>query len=161
MFLAHVPLASSRLFELTPVDLRGLRLSDLDIPAVHDLSEQGSCLAQGCLHVEVVEAGDAVSQNYDVAPPHGGAGRRVEDADVCDRATDDQRVDAPLAKHVLQLRAVEGIVARLADGRLIIAWGKLVHHLPAPTTLAAMLAPDLPLRIAVAVGILGKDDLHA
>src|SRR5215210_4408837 len=159
--LAHAPFAGGGFLQLAPVNLLRFRLTDLDIPAAYDLSEQGSCLAEGCLHVEVVEAGDAVFGNYDVEPPHGGAGRRIEDADVCDRAADDQRVDAPLAQHVLQLRAVEGVVTRLTDGCLIIAWGKLVHHLPAPTPLAAMLAPDLPLRIAVAVGILGKDDLHA
>src|SRR5215217_7694937 len=81
--------------------------------------------------------------------------------DVCDRATDDERIHVPQAQHVLQTRAVEGVVAWLAYGRLPFAGGEPVNHLPAPAPLAAMLAPDLPLRIAFVVGILDEDHLHA
>src|SRR5215217_1393201 len=159
--LIPAPFASSRLFELAQVDFRGLRLPDLDIPATHDdLSEQRSRLAQRCLHVEVVEAGNAVFGNYDVEPPHGGAGRRVVDANVGDRSADDERIDAPQTQHVLQRRAVEGIVPWFADGRLVLARGELVHNLPAPAPLAAVLAPDLPLRVAIPVRILDEDHPH-
>src|SRR5829696_6039291 len=82
------------------------------------------------------------------------------DTDVGDRATDDECIHVPQAQHVLQTRAVEGVVAWLAYGRLPFAGGEPVNHLPAPATLAAMLAPDLPLRIAVVVGILDEDHPH-
>src|SRR5215210_6486272 len=128
--------------------------------AARNLSEQRGGLAKGGLHVEVVEAGDAVPGDYNVEPPHGGAGRRVMDTDIGDRATDDNRIHAPQAQHVLQSRAVERVVAWLAYGRLVFAWGKPVNHLPAPAPLPAMLAPDLPLRIAVVVGVLDEDHPH-
>src|SRR5215210_566214 len=159
--LLPAPLASSSLLQLAEVDLRGLRLPDLDLPATRDdLSEQSSRLAQRCLHVEVVEAGGAVSGNYDVEPPHGSAGGRVVDADVGDRAADDERIDTPHTQQVLQRRGVEGIVAGLADGRLVLARGEFVHHLPAPAPLAAVLPPDLPLRVTIPVRILDEDDPH-
>src|SRR3712207_1305380 len=82
------------------------------------------------------------------------------DTDVGDRATDDERIHAPQAQHVFQTRAVEGVVAWLAYGRLVFAGGEPVNHLPAPAPLAAMLAPDLPFRVAVVVGILDEDHLH-
>src|SRR5215211_3448411 len=132
----------------------------MNVFAARNLPEEGGRLAQRCLHVEVVEAGDAVPGNYDVEPPHGGAGRRVMDTDVGDRATDDERIHAPQTQHVLQSRAVEGVVARLAYGRLVFVGGKPVHHLPAPTPLATMLAPDLPLRVAIVVGVLNEDHPH-
>src|SRR5919112_498264 len=159
-FLAPAPFASGSLFQLAPVDLLGLRRPYPNVFAARNLSEQSSGLAQRGLHVEVVEAGDAVSGNYDVEPPHGGTGRRVMDADVGDRATDDERIHAPKTQHVLQPRAVEGIVAWLAYGCLVFVRGKPVNHLPAPATLAAMLAPDLPLRVAIVVGILDEDNPH-
>src|ERR687890_1514096 len=160
-FLAPAPFASGSLFQLAPVDLLGLRRPYQNVFAARNLSEQSSGLAQRGLHVEVVEAGDAVPGNYDVEPPHGGTGRRVMDTDVGDRATDDERIHAPKAQHVFQTRAVEGVVAWLAYGRLVFAGGKPVNHLPAPAPLEAMLAPDLPLRVAVVVGILDKDHPHA
>src|SRR5215204_7074534 len=132
----------------------------MNVFAARNLPEEGGSLAQRCLHVEVVEAGDAVLGNYDVEPSHGGTGRRVMDTDVRDRATDDERIHAPQAQHVLQPRAVEGIVPWLAYSRLVFAGGELVHHLPAPAPLAAMLTPDLPLRIAVVVGVLDEDHPH-
>src|SRR3712207_53225 len=91
------PLASSRLFELAPVEFRGLRLTDLDVPAAHNLSEQSSRLAQRRLHVEAGEAGDAIFGDYDVEPPHGGARGGVVNADVGNRAADDKGIDIPQA----------------------------------------------------------------
>src|SRR5215207_272907 len=84
--LTPAPFASSGLFQLAHVDFLGLWSTYLDLFAARNFSEQRSGLAQGGLHVEVVEAGDAVSGNYDVEPPHGGTGRRVMNADVGDRA---------------------------------------------------------------------------
>src|SRR5215203_4629993 len=83
------------------------------------------------------------------------------DTDVRDRATDDERIHVPQAQHVLQPRAVEGIVSWLAYSRLVFAGGEPFDHLPAPAPLAAMLAPDLPLRVAVVVSILDEDHPHA
>src|SRR5215210_6183886 len=128
--------------------------------AARNLPEQRGGLAKGGLHVEVVEAGDAVSGNYDIEPPHRGAGCRVMDTDVGDRATDDECIHVPQVQYVFQTRAVEGVVAWLAYSRLVFAGGEPVHHLPAPASLAAMLAPDLPLRIAFVVGILDEDHPH-
>src|SRR5215208_2864023 len=82
------------------------------------------------------------------------------DTDISDRATDDERIHAPKAQYVFQRSAVEGVVAWLAYGRLVFVGGKAVNHLPAPAPLAAMLAPDLPLWVAVVVGILDEDHLH-
>src|SRR5215207_9525499 len=158
--ITPAPFASSGLFQLAHVDFLGLWSTYLDSFAARNLSEQRSGLAQGGLHVEVVEAGDAVPGNYDVEPSHGGTCRRVMDTDVGDRATDDERIHAPQAQHVIQTRAVEGVVAWLAYRRLVFAGSKPVNHLPAPAPLAAMLAPDLPLRIAIVVGILDEDHPH-
>src|SRR5215203_285730 len=155
--ITPAPFASSGLFQLAHVDFLGLWSTYLDLFAARNLSEQRSDLAQGGLHVEVVEAGDAVFGNYDVEPPHGGAGRRVVDANVGDRSADDERIDAPQTQHVLQRRAVEGIVPWFADGRLVLARGELVHNLPAPAPLAAVLAPDLPLGVTIPVRILDED----
>src|SRR5918995_6810098 len=83
------------------------------------------------------------------------------DADVGDRATDDERVHAPQTQHVLQTRPVEGVVAWLAYRRLVFAGGEFVHDLPTPAPFAAMLAPDLPLRISIVMGILNEDHPHA
>src|SRR5215208_6961744 len=155
------PFASSGLFELAQVDFRGLRLPDLDISAARDdLSEQGGRLAQGRLHVEGVEARDAVFWHYDVEPPHGGARGGVVDADVGDRSADDERIDAPNTQCVLERRAVEGIVTGLADTYFVFARGELVYHLPTPAPLAAVLAPDLPLRVTIPVRILDEDHPH-
>src|SRR5215211_6412950 len=158
--LTPAPFAGSRLFQLAHVDFLCLRRTYTDPFAARNLSEQRSGLAQGGLHVEVVEAGDAVSGNYDIEPPHRGAGCRVMDTDVGDCATDNERIHVPHAQHVLQTRAVEGVVAWLAYRRLVFAGGEPVHHLPAPAPLAAMLAPDLPLRVAIVVGILDEDHPH-
>src|SRR5919112_3150044 len=126
--LAPAPFAGSGLFQLAHVDLFGLRRTYLDPFAARNLSEQRSGLAQGGLHIEVVEAGNAVPGNYDVEPPHGCTGRRVVDTDVGDRATDDQRIHVPQAQHMLQTRAVEGVVAWLAYGRLVFVGREPVHH---------------------------------
>src|SRR5919112_565849 len=83
------------------------------------------------------------------------------DADVGNRATDDERIYIPQAQHVLQPRAVEGVVARLAYGRLVFVRGKPVDHLPTPAPLAAVLTPDLPLWVAIVVGVLNEDHPHA
>src|SRR5215203_3556843 len=155
------PFARSALLQLAHVDLLGLRHPYMNIFAARNLPEEGGSLAQRCLHVEVVEAGDAVLGNYDVKPSHGGTGRRVMDTDVRDRATDDERIHAPQAQHVLQPRGVEGIVPWLTYSRLVFPRGEPVDNLPAPASLAAMLAPDLPLRVAVVVGILDEDHPHA
>src|SRR5829696_704697 len=133
----------------------------MNVFAARNLPEEGGRLAQRCLHVEVVEAGDAIPGNYNVEPPHGGTGRRVMDTDVGDRATDDERIHVPQAQHVLQPRGVEGIVPWLTYSRLVFPRGEPVDHLPAPAPLAAMLAPDPPLRVAVVVGILDEDHPHA
>src|ERR687898_2914711 len=108
--LSLAPLARSRLLQLAQVDFLGLRRTYLDPFAARNLSEQSSGLAQGGLHVEVVEAGDAVPGNYDVEPPHGCTGRRVMDTYVGDRATDDERMHVPQAQHMLKSRSAEGIV---------------------------------------------------
>src|SRR5918994_716560 len=158
--LSLAPLARSRLLQLAQVDFLGLRRAYLDPFAARNLSEQSSGLAEGGFHVEFVEAGDAVPGNYDVEPPHGGTGRRVMDTDVGDRAADDERIHAPQAQHMLQPRAVESVVAWLAYGRLVFVRGEPVHHLPTPASLAAVLAPDLPLRVALVVGVLDEDHPH-
>src|SRR5215216_7558426 len=93
----------------------------MNIFAARNLPEEGGSLAQRCLHVEVVEAGDAVPGNDDVEPSHGGTGRRVMDTDVGDRATDDECIHVPQAQHMLQPRAIEGIVPWLAYSRLVFA----------------------------------------
>src|SRR3712207_4262398 len=90
--LSLAPLARSRLFQLAHVDLLGLRYPYMNVFAACHFTEEDGRLAQRCLHIEVVEAGDAVPGNNDVEPPHGCAGRRVMDTDVGDRATDDERM---------------------------------------------------------------------
>src|SRR5215211_2351125 len=136
------PFARSALLQLAHVDLLGLRHPYMNIFAARNLPEEGGSLAQRCLHVEVVEAGDAVPGNYDVEPSHGGTGRCVMDTDVGDRATDDERIHAPQTQHVLQSRAVEGVVPWLAYGGLVFVGREPVDHLPTPAPLAAVLAPD-------------------
>src|SRR5829696_2775554 len=89
------PFAGSGLFQLAQVDLLRLRYPYMNVFAARNLPEEGGRLAQRCLHVEVVEAGDAITGNYNVEPPHGGTGRRVMDTDVGDRATDDERIHVP------------------------------------------------------------------
>src|SRR5215218_3291001 len=120
--LTPAPFAGSRLFQLAQVDLLCLRLPYTDPFAARNLSEKRSGLAQRGLHIEVVEAGDAVPGNYDVEPSHSGTCRRVMDTDVGDRTTDDECIHAPQTQHVIQPRAVEGVVAWLAYGRLVFAW---------------------------------------
>src|SRR5215216_6362026 len=158
--LTPAPFAGSRLFQFAQVDFLGLRHPYPDVFAARNLSEKRSGLAQRGLHVEVVEAGDAVPGNYDVEPPHGCTCRRVVDTDVGYRTTDDECIHAPQTQHVIQPRAVEGVVAWLAYGRLVFTGREPVYHLPAPAPLAAMLAPDLPLRVAIVVGVLDEDHPH-
>jgi hypothetical protein len=48
----------------------------------------------------------------------------------------------------------------LADTHFVFARGELVYHLPTPAPLAAVLAPDLPLRVTIPVRILDEDHPH-
>src|ERR687886_1798401 len=130
-------------------------------PALRDLSvkEKGG-LAQGGLQVEGFEGGGGVFGDNHFEPPEGGAGGGVMDADVGDRATDDQSVYVPDAQEMVQVRAVEGVVADLTDDELVLQRPQLVHYLPSPAIFADVLRPDLPLRVPLIVRILCKDDLH-
>src|ERR1039458_4118725 len=81
-------------------------------------------------------------------------------ADVRHGAADHERVDAPEPQQMVQRRAVEGVVADLADDSLILRRSERIDDVPAPAALASVLGPDLPLRIAVAVRVLAVDDAH-
>ncbi len=74
------------------------------------------------------------------------------DANVGDRAADEEGVYPPEPQQMIQMRTVEGIVADLADYELVLAWLELVHYLPTPRAFPDVLWPDIPLRVAVVVG---------
>src|SRR5919199_2283708 len=130
-------------------------------PALRDLpvKEKGG-LAQGGLQVEGFEGGGGVFGDNHFEPPEGGAGGGVMDADVGDRTADDQSVYVPDAQEMVQVCAVEGVVADLAHDELVLQRLQLVHYLPAPAIFTDVLRPDLPLRITLSVRILGEDHLH-
>src|SRR3982751_3791214 len=61
---------------------------------------------------------------------------------------------------MVQVRAVEGVVADLTDDEFALQRPQLVHYLPSPAIFANVLRPDLPLRVSLIVRILYEDDLH-
>src|SRR5918998_4035882 len=61
---------------------------------------------------------------------------------------------------MVQVRAVEGVVADLADHDLVLARLEFVDDLPSPRAGPNVLRPDLPLRVPLVVRILGENHLH-
>ncbi len=58
------------------------------------------------------------------------------------------------------MSAAERVVADLLDHELVVPGGELLYDPPAPAAPARVLGPDLPLRVAVVVCVLGEHDAH-
>src|SRR3712207_2550390 len=97
-----------RSLRVVPFQAYGVRRGD---PA----AEQERRLAQGGLEVERVERRGCVPGDHHVVPAQSAARRRVVDADVRDRAAQEQGIRPPQAQEVVEVRAVERVVADLPD----------------------------------------------